>query len=111
MATATATRKKRGSTKRGKGSARANGKGKKRIAFRLSAEKGAAVYVAGSFNEWNPKKNKLKFKDGCYSVNIMLEPGKHEYKFVVDGTWCVDPECSEWAPNGLGSLNSVINVG
>ena len=25
--------------------------------------------------------------------------------------WCVDPECSEWVPNGIGSLNSVVTVG
>ncbi len=85
--------------------------GKKRIKFQIKAEKNSDVYVAGTFNGWNPKRNKLKFENGAFSTSILVTKGRHEYKFVVDGTWCVDPECSEWAPNGIGSLNSVINVG
>jgi len=111
MTTATRTKKKRGSSAGGKKTAsRTNGK-KKRATFHLSADEGCAVYVAGTFNGWNPKKNKMKFKGGRYSVSVMLSPGKYEYKFIVDDVWCVDPECAEWAPNGLGSLNSVVNVG
>jgi 1,4-alpha-glucan branching enzyme len=82
--------------------------GKKRVKFQIQAEKGSEVYIAGTFNNWSAKKNKLAFKDGVYSTSILLPKGRHEYKFVVNGVWCVDPECAEWAPNGLGSLNSVI---
>lgn len=107
MATASGTKKRKA---RAAKKTRTNNK-KKRTAFKVSAEAGSEVYVAGDFNDWNPKKNRLKFKSGSYSANVMLVPGKYEYKFVIDGVWCVDPECAEWAPNGLGSLNSVINVG
>jgi 1,4-alpha-glucan branching enzyme len=85
--------------------------GRKRVRFQIKADEGSEVYVAGTFNGWNPRKKKLKLKDGSYSTSIMLDPGKHEYKFIVNETWCVDPECPEWAPNGLGSLNSVKSVG
>ncbi|MBN1671970.1 MAG: isoamylase early set domain-containing protein [Kiritimatiellae bacterium] len=86
--------------------------GKKRVQFQIKADAGSEVYVAGTFNGWNPKKNKLKSgKGGTYATSLMLPAGRHEYKFIIDGTWCVDPECPEWAPNGLGSLNSVITVG
>ena len=84
--------------------------GKKRVRFQISADKGAEVFVAGSFNDWNPKKNKLAYKNKIYSCTILLSKGRHEYKFVIDGVWCVDPTCSEWTPNGLGSLNSVAVV-
>ena len=85
--------------------------GKKRVKFEVQAEKGNQVYVAGSFNRWNPAKDKSTFKNGKYGATILLPKGRHEYKFVINDVWCVDPECSEWVPNGLGSLNSVVTVG
>jgi len=85
--------------------------GKKRVKFSIKAQAGSEVYVAGTFNGWNPKKNKLAYKGGAYSGTILLPKGRHEYKYIIDGVWCVDPECPEWAPNGIGSLNSVIAVG
>ena len=84
--------------------------GKKRVRFQIEADKGAEVFVAGSFNDWNPKKHKLTYKNKVYSCTTLLSKGRHEYKFVIDGVWCVDPACSEWTPNGLGSLNSVVVV-
>ncbi|MEI6218683.1 MAG: hypothetical protein WCP86_07265 [bacterium] len=85
--------------------------GKKRVKFSIKAQPGSEVYVTGTFNGWNPKKNKLANKDGVFTGTILLPKGRHEYKFVVDGVWCVDPECPEWTPNGMGSLNSVLVVG
>ena len=82
----------------------------KRVKFQLQAEPGCEVFVAGTFNSWNPRKTRMKFENGVYSTTATLPAGRHEYKFVVDGVWCVDPSCAEWAPNGLGSLNSVVTV-
>jgi 1,4-alpha-glucan branching enzyme len=84
--------------------------GKKRVTFKIETDPGSEVYICGSFNDWNPKKNKLRLKDGVYSTSILLPKGKYEYKFVIDGTWCVDPECTEWVQNSMGSLNSVVSV-
>jgi 1,4-alpha-glucan branching enzyme len=86
-------------------------KGKKRIVFEFRAEPSARVFVAGSFNGWDPEKHPLKFRDGLHRAALMLPRGRHEYKFVVDGVWCVDPDCNEWTPNNVGSLNSVVTVG
>ena len=85
--------------------------GRKRVRFVFKGEPGSEVCVAGSFNGWNVRKNRLTFKNGVYSCMLLLPKGRHEYKFVVDGVWCVDPDCPEWSPNGLGSLNSVVTVG
>ena len=86
--------------------------GKKSVKFQVKADSGKAVFVAGSFNNWNPKESKLKekAKTGVYSATFKLGKGRHEYKFIVDGIWCVDPECPEWVPNNHGSLNSVVTV-
>lgn len=91
--------------------ARSSLAGRKRVRFELNAEPGSKVFVAGSFNGWDARKNRLTHKNGAYSTTILIPKGRHEYKFVVDGVWCVDPECSEWAPNSYGSLNSVVSIG
>ena len=83
---------------------------KKRVKFALTGEKGRQVYVAGTFNNWDPTKTRMTWKAGVYTAVVWLPRGRYEYKFVVDGVWQMDPQCQEWAPNGLGSLNSVIVV-
>jgi len=83
---------------------------RKRRKFEIKADKGKEVYLAGSFNSWNPSKNRMKYRDGYYSTSVLLPKGKYEYKFVIDGVWCVDPDCSDWAPNNFGSLNSIVSV-
>ena len=90
--------------------ARASVEGQRRVRFQMKADKGRDVYVAGSFNKWNPKQHKMKYSEGVYSKTILLPKGSHEYKFVVDDIWCVDPECKDWVRNGIGSLNSVVSV-
>ena len=86
-------------------------KGKK-VNFQIKAAPGSEVYVAGTFNEWDPKKHQLRDSPnaGVYTTTLMLPPGRHEYKFVVNGEWHVDPNSTEWAPNDHGTLNSAISV-
>lgn len=47
------------------------------------------VFIAGSFNTWNPSDNKCQF-NGLYSDNPILDlqllPGEHEYK-LTRGSW------------------------
>jgi 1,4-alpha-glucan branching enzyme len=87
---------------------------KKRVVLSVKAEPGSTVYVAGSFNEWNPTDKKLVDKkgDGIYTATIILPPGIYEYKFVINGVWTLDPDPDrDWTQNGLGTLNSVLRVG
>lgn len=84
---------------------------RQRVVFQTKAEPGSKVYVAGSFNNWDPTRNKLTEKAGTYSVSLLLPRGRHEYKLVINDVWTVDPNCPDWVPNGFGSLNSVIVVG
>jgi 1,4-alpha-glucan branching enzyme len=83
---------------------------RKRVTFSIKANAESNVSVAGSFNDWSDTKTQLKTKSGLFSKSMLLERGRYEYKFVVDGTWMVDPACADWAPNGHGSLNSVIDI-
>ena len=82
----------------------------KETTFTVHAEKGKAVYLAGQFNDWDPTAKKMAFKDGVYTATIKLAPGKYEYKFVIDGAWCTDPENVDSTQNDQGSWNSVITV-
>lgn len=70
------------------------------------------VRVAGSFNKWRPEQQPMNEVDGNgnYEAVIRLPPGRHEYKFVVDGQWRMDAANPQWALNGMGTLNSVIEV-
>mgnify|MGYP006300511529 CR=1 FL=1 len=85
---------------------------RKRITFQVRAEPGSEVYVAGDFNDWQPtKKLTNKNNDDIYTGTILLDRQKqYEYKFVINGKWSVDPNCDEWVPNSLGSLNSVLKT-
>jgi len=81
--------------------------------FQVRADPGSKVTVAGSFNGWDPTARPLSDKngDGVFGAFLMLPPGRYEYKFVINGVWCVDPECAEWVTNDYGSLNSVLTMG
>jgi len=81
---------------------------KKRLTFRLCAPEAKEVFVAGSFNDWDPQARALKrSKAGVWTTWMSLVPGTYEYRFVVDGEWCQDPECGESKENEHGSHNSV----
>lgn len=82
----------------------------KSVTFTVHADKGKAVYVAGEFNKWNPTAKKMTFKAGVYSATLKLAAGTYQYKFVIDGTWCADPENTNSIPNDQGTFNSVITV-
>lgn len=72
---------------------------------------GRTVMVAGSFNDWQPAKQLVdKNGEGVYRCQLRLAPGEYQYKFVVDGVWCLDSANPNFIPNDIGSLNSVLSV-
>lgn len=82
------------------------------VTFEFRVEPGADVFLAGTFNDWNPAQIRMGDIDGngLYKASLMLQKGRHEYKFIVNGIWCGDPNCQEWTPNEHGTLNSVVVV-
>lgn len=78
----------------------------------LTGSPGSDVFVARSFNDWDPVVKPLKpvGGNGTYRATLMLPPGRYEYKLVVDGIWCIDPQCPDWVLNDQGTLNSVLTV-
>lgn len=83
----------------------------KRAAFKLDAPEAGEVFLAGSFNEWNPSNRPLKRdKKGVWTTTMLLAPGAYEYRFVVDGEWWDDPKATERRGNEHGTENCVIRI-
>lgn len=82
------------------------------VHFELAAEPGCQVFVAGTFNGWDPAANPMMDNpdSGHYQAAIRLPPGRHEYKFVVNGEWWVNPKCAVCVTNDQGIMNSVIQI-
>lgn len=86
-------------------------KGKRRIAFRVAAPGALSVSLGGDFNNWDPDRHPLKkMSGGFWEKNIMLPPGRYEYKYLIDGKWCLDPANQQSCGNCFGGRNSVIEV-
>ncbi|MFQ5601278.1 MAG: glycogen-binding domain-containing protein, partial [Candidatus Krumholzibacteriia bacterium] len=66
------------------------------------------VYLVGDFNGWSPSATPLDpEQDGAWVALVFMDPGTYEYKFLVDGSWRLDPDNPEVSPNG----NSMVRVG
>lgn len=69
------------------------------------------VIVTGSFNGWNRKEYRMVLRDDEWVFPIYLAPGRHSYKFIINGTdWILDPANPLWEQNEFGSGNSVLWV-
>ena len=80
-------------------------------AFRLKGYKDASIVaLAGSFNNWNQSQYIFGREGEEWVCRIDLEPGKHAYKFIVDGNWLLDPENPNTEDDDYGVKNSVLIV-
>ncbi len=69
------------------------------------------VCVAGTFNNWDPESLPLKAeRDGSWTIELPLSPGRHEYRFIVDGCWVDDPRAEQYVPNAFGGVNGLLEV-
>ncbi|XP_078148755.1 5'-AMP-activated protein kinase-like protein isoform X1 [Carex rostrata] len=66
------------------------------------------VLLAGSFDGWTSKRRMEQSREGIFSLNLMLYPGKYEIKFIVDGVWTVDP--LRPVVNHSGHENNILTV-
>jgi len=86
--------------------------------FSCDSDTAQAIFLAGSFNDWNPAATPMAREGSRYwAVTLPLPPGRYEYKFVVDGQWCCEPGCEleyhgcpKCVPNEFGTMNRVLEV-
>lgn len=84
----------------------------KKVSFTISAPNASSVMLAGSFNNWNYTGTSLKknTKNGSWTRELTLKPGRYEYKYIVDGRWINDPNNRNTIRNPYGTENSLIIV-
>lgn len=79
--------------------------------FCLMAPEANEVYLAGDFNAWANGKDKLrKLKSGLHKKSKKLQPGRYEYRFIIDGQWCCDPANEQRCTNDFGEENSILEI-
>ena len=68
--------------------------------FSFDAPGALRVALVGDFTHWqqNPI-NLRKHYDGIWRASASLPPGTYHYRFLVDGKWRDDPECTLRVPN------------
>ena len=55
---------------------------------------GEEVYISGSFNNWTGKMLLLRseYDENEFSLVLKVAPGVHNYRFIVDEQWRVNPD-------------------
>ena len=81
------------------------------VTFEFEDAPGKEVFLAGSFNNWQIEKElKDRENSGIYRCQLRLLPGEYQYKFIVNGNWCLDAENPNFTTNNFGTLNSLLTV-
>lgn len=85
---------------------------RRKVTFRVKAPVGASVFVAGTFNDWNPEARRLADPKGCgeFSCIMYLMRGQYEYKFIINGVWVMDADNPEFVANDKNSMNSIFTI-
>jgi 1,4-alpha-glucan branching enzyme len=81
------------------------------VTFVLLEPDAKQVFLSGDFNGWASNATTMRrHSGGLWETTVALAPGRHQYKFVVDGEWIPDPSAQEHVWNQHGTLNSVIEL-
>ena len=70
------------------------------------------VRIAGDFSDWKPLSSQpvKGGEEGVWKVKLSLNPGRYQYKYIVDGQWIIDPNNSDVETNEAGVSNSALRV-
>ncbi len=71
------------------------------------------VAIVGTFNQWRKDATPLQATGvpGVWAVSVPLEPGRHEYAFVIDGEkWSPDP-LAPGITDEFGTESSIVRIG
>lgn len=81
---------------------------KKKTTFSYTAPDSSMVELVGDFTHWQANPVPLKKqKGGVWKASVSLAPGNYRYRFLVDGQWRDDPECTLRVANPYGGEDSV----
>jgi len=81
---------------------------KQQQTFSFDAPAANSVQLVGDFTQWQSHPIHLQRQpDGFWRTSVPLAPGVYHYRFLIDGEWRDDPECTLRVPNPFGSENAV----
>ena len=84
---------------------------KQKVTFSILAPEAQSVKLLGDFSDWEQRPVDLrKLRSGQWKATLSLTEGRHEYRYLVDGQWRDDPNCSTRVPNAFGGENCVCVV-
>jgi len=73
--------------------------------------KAKSVGLSGSFNNWDKKGVPFKKTKDGWKITQKLPPGKHYYKFIIDGHhWITDPDNTLQERDEDNNINSVLII-
>lgn len=63
-----------------------------RVTFYFRGPENRAVYITGSFNNWDPFMYRMEeIQEGLYSITLRLTPGEYFYYYISNGRIMLDP--------------------
>ncbi len=68
-----------------------------------------SVKIRGEMTAWAAKD--LKFDEGVWSTEMILEPGKYQYLLIIDNNEQLDPNNPDSISNNIGGFNSLLKIG
>jgi hypothetical protein len=83
----------------------------KTVEFVLETSPGKMIFVAGSFNSWDPFMYRMKeVNPGVYTFSINLLPGNHFYYYFSEGIRFLDPLNKNRAVDFEGTEVSAFSI-
>ena len=85
---------------------------KKSAVFTFYGTDAKQVEIAGDFNNWvsSTQGQMENIEKGVWARVLHLDPGKYNYKFVVDGKWIIDPKNPNVSRDTSGNVNSLLEI-
>jgi hypothetical protein len=80
-----------------------------KVLFTYHAPQARSVSLRGSFNGWG-ETPMYKGANGVWYILLDLPPGRHQYKYYVDGVWTEDPNALDTTDDGFGGKNAVVEL-
>ncbi|TAK99944.1 MAG: hypothetical protein EPO07_10305 [Verrucomicrobia bacterium] len=79
--------------------------------FAYSSPTANSVQLVGDFTHWKQSPVQMqRDPNGIWRATLHLSPGEHHYRFLVDGEWQDDPQCTLRVPNPYGTEDGVRMV-
>ncbi len=81
------------------------------VVFALEAPEAQRVQLVGDFNAWTTEGNEMMRTGSVWTRVLRLQPGRYQYRYVIDGSWHSDPLNGDVEPAPFGGNNSVFVIG